>query len=65
MQNVLTSMSEEEFQKNFQRRKPTSSDELIFYCQSGRRSTEALDKALKLGYSKCVSIIKALNYFFS
>lgn len=50
--NVLSTMSEEEFKKQFQRPKPLSSDELIFYCQSGRRSTEALDKALKLGYSK-------------
>lgn len=45
-------MSNEEFKNHYQRNKPTSSDELIFYCQSGRRSTEALDKALKLGYAK-------------
>ncbi|CAH2071734.1 unnamed protein product, partial [Iphiclides podalirius] len=61
VQNVLTSMSEEEFQKHFQRRKPTSSDELIFYCQSGRRSTEALDKALKLGYSNSKTYLGSWN----
>lgn len=52
--NVLKSMSDEEFLKQFDRPKPSSSDELIFYCQSGRRSTEALDKAIELGYSKYI-----------
>lgn len=54
VQNVLKTMSEEEFLKQFERPKPSSSDELIFYCQSGRRSTEALDKAIELGYSKYI-----------
>lgn len=49
---VLQSMSDDEFKKNFQRHKPSSDDELIFYCQSGRRSCEALDLALKLGFRK-------------
>ncbi|XP_013139080.1 PREDICTED: putative thiosulfate sulfurtransferase, mitochondrial isoform X2 [Papilio polytes] len=61
VQNVLTSMSEDEFKKNFQRSKPTSSDELIFYCQSGRRSSEALDKALKLGYSNSKTYLGSWN----
>ncbi|XP_072939662.1 rhodanese domain-containing protein CG4456-like [Epargyreus clarus] len=52
--DALTSMSDEEFKRQYQRPKPSSSDELIFYCQSGRRSTEALDKALKLGYVRYV-----------
>lgn len=52
VQEVLVSMSNEEFKKQYQRNKPSSTDELIFYCHSGRRSTEALDIALKLGYSK-------------
>lgn len=52
VQDALVSMSDAEFKKQYQREKPLSSDELIFYCQSGRRSSEALDKALKLGYAK-------------
>lgn len=52
MQDVLASMSDEDFKKNYQRPKPTESDELIFYCHYGRRSCLALDKALELGYSK-------------
>ncbi|XP_026737471.1 rhodanese domain-containing protein CG4456-like isoform X3 [Trichoplusia ni] len=50
--NALVTMSHEEFRKHYQREKPASTDELIFYCQSGRRSSEALDKALKMGYTK-------------
>lgn len=52
VQHALMAMSEEEFKKNYQRQKPNSSDELIFYCQSGRRSMEALNKALEIGYTK-------------
>lgn len=44
------SMSNEDFTQQYQRPKPTSSDELIFTCQSGRRATSALETALKLGY---------------
>ncbi|XP_011556032.3 rhodanese domain-containing protein CG4456 isoform X1 [Plutella xylostella] len=50
VQDVL-SMSDEQFRQNYQRNKPACDDELIFYCRSGKRSTEALDKALKLGFS--------------
>ncbi|CAK1545932.1 unnamed protein product [Leptosia nina] len=57
VQDTLASMSDEEFQKQYQRAKPSPSDELIFYCRSGRRSTEALDKALKLGYNKSKSYL--------
>ncbi|XP_053603275.1 thiosulfate sulfurtransferase/rhodanese-like domain-containing protein 3 isoform X2 [Plodia interpunctella] len=59
--DVLASMSNEEFQKQYHRTKPSSSDELIFYCQSGRRSTEALDKALKLGYTKSKTYLGSWN----
>lgn len=52
VESVLNSMSETDFERQFQRSKPQPSNELIFYCRSGRRSTEALDKALKLGYTK-------------
>ncbi|XP_041971298.1 rhodanese domain-containing protein CG4456-like [Aricia agestis] len=48
---VLSSMPSEEFKRQFKRDKPSESDELIFYCRSGKRATEALDKALKLGFS--------------
>ncbi|CAG9559871.1 unnamed protein product [Danaus chrysippus] len=61
VQNALATMSEEEFKKKFQRPKPSSSDELIFYCQSGRRSTEALDRALKLGYTKSKTYLGSWN----
>ncbi|CAG9795326.1 unnamed protein product [Diatraea saccharalis] len=61
MQDALTSMSDDEFKKHFQRTKPSASDELIFYCQSGRRSSEALDKALKLGYSKSKTYLGSWN----
>ncbi|CAF4779843.1 unnamed protein product [Pieris macdunnoughi] len=52
IQEVLESMSEAEFQKKYHRSKPSQSDELIFYCKSGKRATEATNVALKLGYSK-------------
>ncbi|XP_026321916.1 thiosulfate sulfurtransferase/rhodanese-like domain-containing protein 3 isoform X2 [Hyposmocoma kahamanoa] len=58
---VLQSMSDEEFRKNFQRHKPSSEDELIFYCQSGRRSSEALDLALKLGFRKSKTYLGSWN----
>ncbi|CAH0407233.1 unnamed protein product [Chilo suppressalis] len=61
VQDALTSMSDDDFKKHFQRTKPSSSDELIFYCQSGRRSSEALDKALKLGYSKSKTYLGSWN----
>ncbi|XP_022122875.2 rhodanese domain-containing protein CG4456-like isoform X2 [Pieris rapae] len=52
IQEVLESMSETEFQRKYHRPKPSQSDELIFYCKSGKRATEATNVALKLGYSK-------------
>lgn len=61
VQEVLVSMSNEEFKKQYQRNKPSSTDELIFYCHSGRRSTEALDIALKLGYSKSKTYLGSWN----
>lgn len=53
---ALDGMSEEEFRCQYRREKPETSDELVFYCRSGRRSTEALNQALKLGYVKYVFI---------
>ncbi|CAH0702746.1 unnamed protein product [Spodoptera exigua] len=47
---ALVSMSHEDFRRQYHREKPSNSDELIFYCQSGRRSSEALSQALKIGY---------------
>ncbi|XP_063823979.1 rhodanese domain-containing protein CG4456-like isoform X1 [Ostrinia nubilalis] len=61
VQDVLTSMSDEQFKQQYQRNKPSSSDELIFYCRSGRRSTEALDKALKLGYANSKTYLGSWN----
>ncbi|KAI5633889.1 rhodanese-like domain-containing protein [Phthorimaea operculella] len=62
---ALASMSNEDFQKHFQRNKPQSDDELIFYCQSGRRSSEALDKALRLGYSNSKTYLGSWNEWSS
>ncbi|XP_045447017.1 thiosulfate:glutathione sulfurtransferase-like [Melitaea cinxia] len=61
VQDALATMSEEDFKKQFQRPKPSSSDELIFYCQSGRRSSEALDKAIQLGYTKSKTYLGSWN----
>ncbi|CAH4035665.1 thiosulfate sulfurtransferase/rhodanese-like domain-containing protein 3 isoform X2 [Pieris brassicae] len=55
--DTLASMPDDEFLKQYQRAKPSASDELIFYCKSGRRSQEALDKALKLGFSNSKSYL--------
>ncbi|XP_049869821.1 rhodanese domain-containing protein CG4456-like isoform X2 [Pectinophora gossypiella] len=63
--NVLQSMSEVEFQNKYSRTKPRADDELIFYCQSGRRSSEALDKALKLGYRKSKTYLGSWNEWSS
>ncbi|XP_038210379.1 rhodanese domain-containing protein CG4456-like isoform X2 [Zerene cesonia] len=52
LQQVLTNMSKEEFKKLFHRSKPTQSDEIIFYCKSGKRASKALETALALGYSE-------------
>lgn len=65
VQNVLTTMSDDEFRQQYQRSKPSASDELIFYCQSGRRSSEALDKALKLGYSNSKTYLGSWNEWSS
>lgn len=54
VKDALVSMSNEDFRKTYKREKPSENDELIFYCRSGKRSQEALDQALKLGYSKYV-----------
>ncbi|XP_034826225.1 rhodanese domain-containing protein CG4456-like [Maniola hyperantus] len=61
VQDALATMSDEEFQKTFRRTKPSASDELIFYCRSGKRSTEALDKALKLGFNKSKTYLGSWN----
>ncbi|XP_038223063.1 rhodanese domain-containing protein CG4456-like [Zerene cesonia] len=61
MQDALTMMSEEEFKKQYQRPKPSPSDELIFYCRSGQRSSEALNRAIKLGYSKSKTYLGSWN----
>jgi rhodanese-related sulfurtransferase len=51
--------------------KPKKTQEVTFYCRSGKRSTSASDVAKRNGYSKCVSklnsfldltIFSILNY---
>ncbi|KAJ8727394.1 hypothetical protein PYW07_001513 [Mythimna separata] len=50
IEGTLESMSQEDFRCRFQREKPSTNDELVFYCKSGRRASLAMEKALKLGY---------------
>ncbi|CAK1545931.1 unnamed protein product [Leptosia nina] len=51
------SMSEADFKKQYLREKPTQSTDIIFYCKSGVRASNARDQALELGYSKSKTYI--------
>lgn len=44
--------SDFEFEKLYSVPKPKVDDHLVFSCRSGKRSFQALQKALSLGYSK-------------
>ncbi|XP_075971411.1 rhodanese domain-containing protein CG4456-like isoform X2 [Anticarsia gemmatalis] len=59
--NTGLSMSDDEFRKHYKQNKPSADDELIFYCRSGRRATEALDQALKLGYNNSKTYLGSWN----
>ncbi|CAK1553709.1 unnamed protein product [Leptosia nina] len=65
IQQVLSSMSEEEFKRNYQRNKPKQSDEIIFYCKAGNRATKATDLALSLGYLKSKKYLGSWNEWSS
>ncbi|KAM3960944.1 rhodanese domain-containing protein CG4456 isoform 1-T2 [Aphomia sociella] len=47
---VLSSMSETEFKKTYNRPKPAEDTEIIFYCMIGKRSGMAQQNAMNLGY---------------
>ncbi|RVE44030.1 hypothetical protein evm_011328 [Chilo suppressalis] len=47
---VLSSMSEKEFEKSYNRSKPAEDSPIIFYCMIGKRSGMAQQNALNLGY---------------
>ncbi|XP_061401105.1 rhodanese domain-containing protein CG4456-like [Musca vetustissima] len=43
--------SAEEFKQKFVREKPSLDSPIVFYCRSGRRSQEAAETAVALGYT--------------
>lgn len=47
-----TVFKESAFVERYQRKKPTSDDDLIFMCRIGVRSNTAAVKAKNLGYNK-------------
>ncbi|MGH0184686.1 UNVERIFIED_CONTAM: hypothetical protein FKN15_064650 [Acipenser sinensis] len=50
-------MESETFKKLFKVEKPEKQDSnIVFHCQSGRRSATALETAVNLGYTKYVSV---------
>ncbi|CAG9559870.1 unnamed protein product [Danaus chrysippus] len=49
---VLGPMSDKEFEKTYNRSKPSEDAEIIFYCMIGKRSGMAQQNALNLGYKK-------------
>ncbi|CAB3236705.1 unnamed protein product [Arctia plantaginis] len=65
VKDALVSMSNEDFRKTYKRDKPSEDDEIIFYCRSGKRSQEALDQALKLGYSNSKTYLGSWNEWSS
>ncbi|KIY63674.1 Rhodanese-like protein [Cylindrobasidium torrendii FP15055 ss-10] len=49
------SLKSEEFQKQYGFPKPKHSDELTFYCRSGKRSSSASDVAARNGYTNVLN----------
>ncbi|CAG9795325.1 unnamed protein product [Diatraea saccharalis] len=47
---VLSTMSEEDFRKIYNRSKPSEDSPIIFYCMIGKRSGMAQQNSLNLGY---------------
>ena len=47
-------LSSEAFKARFGWEKPKASQEIVFYCRSGKRSTTASDVAKRNGYTKYV-----------
>lgn len=45
-------ISDDEFEKLYSIPKPKIDDELVFSCRGGKRSAQALQKALNQGYIK-------------
>ncbi|XP_072939661.1 rhodanese domain-containing protein CG4456-like [Epargyreus clarus] len=48
--SALSTMPDAEFERTFQRPKPTEDTEIIFYCMIGKRSGMAQQNAFNLGY---------------
>lgn len=52
LENVLKTLSEEEFKKRYGRPKPGSDFPMVFSCRLGARSAKAVQIAAQLGYTK-------------
>ncbi|VVC96304.1 unnamed protein product [Leptidea sinapis] len=52
LRETFVNMSEDEFKQRYNRTKPTFSDNIIVYCQSGRRATTAFYHMVDLGFTK-------------
>lgn len=50
--NVLTNLSDDEFEKRFDKKKPTHDTKVILSCRSGKRSAMVQSDIQKLGYKK-------------
>ncbi|XP_044261870.1 rhodanese domain-containing protein CG4456-like isoform X2 [Tribolium madens] len=55
LKETLQDTSEDQFRQIFKREKPTDLTPIVFSCQSGRRSQNALDLAKKMGYRQTFS----------
>lgn len=65
---TLSSLSDVDFEKKFNRKKPSEDTKIIISCRSGKRSAMVQSDILKLGYKKYVCYLQ-LSYsslkFFS
>lgn len=52
LQEVLVNMSREDFKLKYGRDKPGKDFNIIFSCRSGRRSANAQQLAISLGYTR-------------
>lgn len=45
-------LTDKDFNKKYNRKKPSKSDEIVFYCKAGIRSDQAATAVSKLGFKK-------------
>ncbi|XP_061711322.1 uncharacterized protein LOC133520723 isoform X1 [Cydia pomonella] len=58
---VLGEMSDKQFQKTFNRQKPSANTEIIFYCMIGKRSGKAQQEAISAGYKNTRNYLGSWN----